>query len=327
MSMNTKQAAAHTVRLSDLPELTPWLEQHELKQQLLAQSGGGEAFIALATPMLKRHLLSVDPQQRLQGERSQLKTLLRRRYTHDEIARAFAAAWLQGADQLELPRRGLSEKALVVYGLPLLVLGSVLITVALVAFEAHPRWMGPFIYLAPLFMLIVVPVFLLLLSLWRKLLRGTDAVRLHRGPGVVDLRPLDSDADAPQPSTLSLTAQPGKPLTAIASDGAAPNHHLPAPGETSDPAAALPTAVYTTTQAPPPNQETPAMAEPQQTLTIDGTEYPLTDLSEAAQQQVMNLRLCDQELQRLQQQLAIAQTARAAYANALKAELPKAVAH
>ena len=60
----------------------------------------------------------------------------------------------------------------------------------------------------------------------------------------------------------------------------------------------------------------------QQNLTIDGTDYPVADLSEAAQQQVTNLRICDQEIQRLQQQLAIAQTARGAYANALQGELP-----
>jgi hypothetical protein len=64
------------------------------------------------------------------------------------------------------------------------------------------------------------------------------------------------------------------------------------------------------------------MTEQPQPLTIDGTEYNLADLSDAAKQQLANLRVCDQEIQRLQQQLGIAQTARASYANALKAELP-----
>jgi hypothetical protein len=60
-----------------------------------------------------------------------------------------------------------------------------------------------------------------------------------------------------------------------------------------------------------------------QTLTIDGTEYNLAELSENARAQVTNLRVTDQEIARLQQQLAIAQTARTAYARALSAELPK----
>lgn len=60
-----------------------------------------------------------------------------------------------------------------------------------------------------------------------------------------------------------------------------------------------------------------------QTITIDGKEYALDNLSEAAKSQLANLRIVDQEIARLQQQQAIAQTARYAYAQALQAELPK----
>lgn len=60
-----------------------------------------------------------------------------------------------------------------------------------------------------------------------------------------------------------------------------------------------------------------------QTVTIDGKEYAVDQLSEQAHNQVMSLRVTDQEIARLNQQLAIAQTARTAYANALKAELPQ----
>jgi hypothetical protein len=58
------------------------------------------------------------------------------------------------------------------------------------------------------------------------------------------------------------------------------------------------------------------------TVTIDGQTYTLSSLSEAAKGQVSNLRLVEQEIARLQTQLGIAQTARNAYAQALKAELP-----
>lgn len=64
------------------------------------------------------------------------------------------------------------------------------------------------------------------------------------------------------------------------------------------------------------------MAEQQKTITIDNREYGVADLSEVARNQVVNLRITDEEIRRLQHQLAIAQTARTAYANALKAELP-----
>lgn len=58
-------------------------------------------------------------------------------------------------------------------------------------------------------------------------------------------------------------------------------------------------------------------------VTIDGNEYKLSSLSDAVKAQLSNLKIVDAELARLQQRMAIAQTARLAYANALQAELPK----
>lgn len=60
-----------------------------------------------------------------------------------------------------------------------------------------------------------------------------------------------------------------------------------------------------------------------QKITIDGTEYNAADLSDDAKQQIANLRVTDAELERLNIQLAIAQTARNAYAKALSEAMPK----
>lgn len=59
-----------------------------------------------------------------------------------------------------------------------------------------------------------------------------------------------------------------------------------------------------------------------QKINIDGQEYAVSDLNEKARNLIVNLRVAEQELARLQQQTALVQTARMAYANALKAELP-----
>ena len=59
------------------------------------------------------------------------------------------------------------------------------------------------------------------------------------------------------------------------------------------------------------------------TVTIDNKEYDLDRLSDEAKQQLTNLQVCDQEIARLNIQLAIAQTARSAYARALNEALPK----
>ncbi len=64
------------------------------------------------------------------------------------------------------------------------------------------------------------------------------------------------------------------------------------------------------------------MSKPE-TISIDNKDYVLQDLSAEAKTQLTNLSVVDQEIARLQQQLAIAQTARIAYSNALKEELPK----
>ena len=58
------------------------------------------------------------------------------------------------------------------------------------------------------------------------------------------------------------------------------------------------------------------------TIKIDNVDYDTDKLSEEAKAQLMSLQFCDQELQRLQAQAAAYQTARMAYANALKEVLP-----
>jgi hypothetical protein len=60
-----------------------------------------------------------------------------------------------------------------------------------------------------------------------------------------------------------------------------------------------------------------------QTVTIDNQPYPLASLTEQARAQIVNLQAVEAEIAQLQRQLAIAQTARAAYAGILKAEIAK----
>ena len=59
------------------------------------------------------------------------------------------------------------------------------------------------------------------------------------------------------------------------------------------------------------------------TITIDGKDYDADSLSDSAKAQLTSLQVTDQEIQRLNIQLAITQTARNAYARALGDLLPK----
>lgn len=59
-----------------------------------------------------------------------------------------------------------------------------------------------------------------------------------------------------------------------------------------------------------------------QKINIDGIEYETEKLSDAAREMIMNIRVVDVKMTALRQELAIMQTAKNAYAQALKAQLP-----
>ena len=57
-------------------------------------------------------------------------------------------------------------------------------------------------------------------------------------------------------------------------------------------------------------------------IKIDNQDYELDQLSDETKAQLASMQFCDQELARLQAQAAAYQTARIAYAKALKDALP-----
>jgi hypothetical protein len=58
-------------------------------------------------------------------------------------------------------------------------------------------------------------------------------------------------------------------------------------------------------------------------VTVDGVSYRLSELSEEAQAQVTNLQYVDKLMGELNAQLAVYQTARNAYQNALQQLVPR----
>ena len=63
--------------------------------------------------------------------------------------------------------------------------------------------------------------------------------------------------------------------------------------------------------------------ENSQKVKIDDKEYNLDDLSDNAKAQLANIQFVDGQLQQLNNEWAVSDTARIGYANALKAELSK----
>ena len=60
-----------------------------------------------------------------------------------------------------------------------------------------------------------------------------------------------------------------------------------------------------------------------QKINIDGKEYTLSELSDKAKEQLVNLQFVDTQIQQLNNEWAVADTARIGYTNALKSELEK----
>ena len=58
-------------------------------------------------------------------------------------------------------------------------------------------------------------------------------------------------------------------------------------------------------------------------ITIDDKDYLISNLSEAAKLQLANIQFVDAQIQQLNNELAVSDTARIGYTNALKAELTK----
>jgi hypothetical protein len=58
-------------------------------------------------------------------------------------------------------------------------------------------------------------------------------------------------------------------------------------------------------------------------ITIDGNDYLLSSLSENAKSQVANIQFVDAQLQQLDNEWAVSDTARIGYTNALKNEFEK----
>lgn len=59
-------------------------------------------------------------------------------------------------------------------------------------------------------------------------------------------------------------------------------------------------------------------------FTVDGIDYNTEDLTENGRAQLASLQFLEGQMQKIRQEVAVYQTAQAAYAQALKAEIVKA---
>ena len=70
-------------------------------------------------------------------------------------------------------------------------------------------------------------------------------------------------------------------------------------------------------------KETKMDQKPEEVITVDDVEYKLSEMSDDAKAQLSNIQFVDHQVQQLQNEWAVSDTARLGYQAALKGELLK----
>lgn len=144
--------------------------QSQLKEALLHETGGGEAFVARAGQVILTHVLQGQPY--LHSKRASLLDALRRHYSNEQIVEALSRAWLAQADQFFLPRLRLRDR---LGSTGLLIAISVVLALALVITLAvtlryiYPKEVAAFLAFEPLLAICAVAVAAVIFWILRQL--------------------------------------------------------------------------------------------------------------------------------------------------------------
>lgn len=111
-----KQWGWKAVCCRDLPEYEKWCQQVSLKESLLCETGGGEAFVDEGQKIFFQFMQNRKASSNVISGR--LSSLLNQGYAPEEIARAFAIAWLTEQQIMYLPARPFSENKWLALWLP-----------------------------------------------------------------------------------------------------------------------------------------------------------------------------------------------------------------
>ena len=167
--MSFLQRCGYSVPCRDLPELQAWRENALWRDALLQETGGGAVFVERATQTLKQTLLSQPPSSDITPSR--LSRLLQKGYTHEQVARAFAVAWLLGTDNFYLPRFRWVDSVWVTHGIPILASLVTVTAIALALVVIDPDFIVGIYFLASFLAIPALGLVWLYGRVWRVLLR------------------------------------------------------------------------------------------------------------------------------------------------------------
>jgi hypothetical protein len=148
-----------TYPCAKIPKFDELRAQSELKEALLHETRGGDAFVARAAQVILVQILQ--GQAYLHATRGSLPDALHRHYNNEQIAHALARAWLDQADHFLLPRRRLrdrlgSTKSLITISILLAL--AIVITLTLTLRYIYPKEVAGLLAFEPLLAIIGVAV-------------------------------------------------------------------------------------------------------------------------------------------------------------------------
>ena len=155
---------------ADLPDFQRFVQQAYRKEALLEQTGGGDAFIEAAAPVIRKSVLQAAPYASPTSKR--VHQLRRMGVTDDILDRALARAWLDASDEFYVPRPNRTQAfygtgALLAYSIVIVLV--VMIEMVNYLRHAHPDIASTLLGAPPLMAICGVPLVLVLFIGLRKI--------------------------------------------------------------------------------------------------------------------------------------------------------------
>jgi len=173
--MTTKKMKVYAC--ANFPKYATMRALQTLKDDLLRETGGGEAFVARAAKAIRLHVLSTVPYRGPSAEF--LHKLHRLGYDDEALARALARAWLDDVDHFMLPRVRKRDQIRTTKSLLAISLALALVTtiaMLLTLRHVYPEWAEGLLAFPPLMgmmgMGIAAAVFWILIKLFSNKIKG-----------------------------------------------------------------------------------------------------------------------------------------------------------
>ncbi|MES2999409.1 MAG: hypothetical protein V4787_01850 [Pseudomonadota bacterium] len=155
---------------ADIPEFERFRTQEYRREALMQQTGGGEAFVEAAAPVIRKNVLQALPYASETGK--YVHALQRNGVSGEILERSLARAWLDASEHFLVPK---PRKRDLFYGTPALLCYSAVIVIALllgaikVMRHTHPELIEIVLAAPPILAIVGVPLLVVVFAALRTL--------------------------------------------------------------------------------------------------------------------------------------------------------------